>query len=75
MPPSQRDPKRVVPDAEKREVLSGQGGNCAQCGQPTTVKDSAAHHVQRHADGGPTTKDNTAVVCNPCHVDLHRKDK
>jgi RHS repeat-associated protein len=75
VPPSQRDPKRVVSNAEKREILNNQGGNCAQCGKPTTTEGSAAHHVQRHADGGPTTRENTAVVCNPCHVDLHRREK
>ena len=75
VPPAQRDPKRVLSTPEKRDVLKDQGGNCGQCGKPTTMEGSAAHHVERHADGGPTTKENTVVVCKSCHDDLHRKDK
>jgi len=39
VPPSQRDPKRVVSNTEKREVLNNQGGNCAQCGSQRPWKD------------------------------------
>ncbi|WP_421100642.1 HNH endonuclease [Stenotrophomonas sp. PUT21] len=61
---------------EKAEGLSNQGGNCANCGKPTDLANSDAHHVQRHADGGGDTKsENMAVVCKDCHKELHGADK
>ncbi len=71
--PDQRDPKRVYSKNEKQEMLDDQGGNCAQCGESKTVDEVQGHHVQRHADGGQTTKDNGAAVCTDCHKDLHSK--
>jgi RHS repeat-associated protein len=71
VPPSQRDPKRVWTKEENAKKLDQQGGNCANCGKPTDIDNAAGHHVDRHADGGKTDSGNHAVVCNPCHKDLH----
>ncbi len=73
VPPSQRDPKRTWTKEENTKKLEQQGGNCANCGQKTDINDAAGHHIDRHADGGQTNSDNHAVVCNPCHKDLHGK--
>ncbi|WP_462249227.1 DUF6443 domain-containing protein [Ekhidna sp.] len=74
-PPSERDPKRVYNKKEKQEMLDDQGGNCAQCDQPKTVDEVDGHHLNRHADGGKTTKENGAAVCKDCHKKLHSKEE
>ena len=74
VPPSQRDPKRVYSKSEKAEMLKDQGGRCIQCGEKKTVDEVHGHHIKRHADGYPTTKENGAAVCHPCHKKLHSKE-
>ena len=69
VPPNQRDKKRVWTACENKKKLAAQDGKCANCGKPT--KKGAGHHIKRHADGGPTDDDNHAVVCDPCHKELH----
>lgn len=71
VPPDKRDPKRVWTKAENTKKLEEQGGNCASCGKKTEMKDAAGHHVKRHADGGKTDTANQAVLCNPCHHEIH----
>jgi RHS repeat-associated protein len=72
VPPSMRDPKRVWTKSENaKQLLDAQGGNCANCGKNVNPEDAQGHHVERHADGGATDSENHAVVCNPCHKDLH----
>jgi len=73
-PPDQRDPKRLYTRKEVGEGLEAQGGDCAQCGDPLELQDAEGHHKQRHADGGRTTGDNLAVVCEDCHDELHKKE-
>jgi len=72
VPPNQRDPKRVFSKNEKADALKERGGTCEQCGEKLDVDDAKGHHIERHADGGPTTKDNLANVCEDCHKELHR---
>ncbi|QCR24499.1 DUF6443 domain-containing protein [Pontibacter sp. SGAir0037] len=72
VPPGQRDPKRVVTKSEKQEMLNERGGKCEGCDKPVTTKDVQAHHKRRHADGGGTTKENTANLCTDCHKQVHR---
>jgi RHS repeat-associated protein len=71
VPPSQRDPQRVYTPQQKADGLKNQGGNCAGCGKPLDPSAAKGHHVDRHADGGQTTPDNLAVVCDPCHQEIH----
>ena len=66
---------RASTASRKTEARSHQGGYCSNCGKPTNLANSDAHHVQRHADGGATKPENMAVVCKDCHMDLHGADK
>ena len=72
--PADRDPKRAYSKKEKAEMLDDQGGKCAQCGTEKTVDQVDGHHIERHADGGATTKENGASVCKDCHKELHEKE-
>lgn len=49
------------------------GGQCQGCGKDISVDEARAHHIERHADGGQTTSENTAILCDPCHKDIHKK--
>ncbi|AOW20769.1 DUF6443 domain-containing protein [Urechidicola croceus] len=71
--PSKRDPKRVISKKEKKEMLDDNGGKCEKCSKDLELDDAKAHHIERHADGGPTTKENTAILCDGCHKEVHRK--
>lgn len=71
VPPSERDPRRAFTPAQRREGLERQGGRCEQCGEPRTVEETVGHHRDRHSDGGPTTRENLAVMCPECHDNLH----
>lgn len=72
VPPGQRDKKRVVSNSEKQEMLNERGGKCEGCDTPATAKDVKGHHIKRHADGGATTKENTANLCTDCHKLVHK---
>lgn len=65
-----RDPKRVFSPRQKAERLAEQDGTCASCGKP--IDKGIGHHKTRHADGGTTTMDNLAIVCESCHIEIHR---
>lgn len=71
VPPGERDPKRVWTKNENVAKLEEQGGKCAQCGKDASIGETRGHHKQRHADGGQTNTDNHAMVCDPCHKELH----
>ena len=72
VPPRLRDPRRLFTRAQVDDALGQQGNVCLQCGEPLELSGARGHHVTRHADGGPTTEDNLAVLCPECHVDVHR---
>lgn len=61
----------------KAWVLQQAGGRCEVCcsGAPFVSAHGApyleVHHVDRLADGGEDTVDNTAAVCPNCHRALH----
>jgi RHS repeat-associated protein len=72
VPKADRDPKRLFPPAERAAKRAEQGGQCANgCGTKLDETNSRGHHVERHADGGPTDSSNHAEVCVDCHLDLH----
>jgi RHS repeat-associated protein len=71
VPPAQRDKKRLWSQAENDAKLQLQCGKCAHC--DVTISKGVGHHVKRHADGGRTNDANHAVVCEPCHHELHSK--
>jgi RHS repeat-associated protein len=72
VPPAQRDPQRAYTPAQKRDGLAQQGGRCAECGKETSIEEARGHHIKRHADGGRTNDTNRAIVCDGCHVEIHR---
>ncbi|WP_429000557.1 HNH endonuclease [Stenotrophomonas rhizophila] len=62
-------------DSERESKRAEQGGKCATgCGTSIDRSNSRGHHVERHADGGPTTSSNHAEVCLDCHKQLHGRD-
>lgn len=76
VPKSDRDPKRLFTPSEREAKRAEQGNQCANgCGTKIDESNSAGHHVQRHADGGKTTSENHAEVCNTCHAKVHSKEE
>ena len=43
------------------------------CDEPLEIGDAKGHHIERHADGGPTTPDNLVVLYPQCHINIHRR--
>ena len=74
VPPSQRDPKRVMTKKEKAEMMKERGEKCESCNEKITIDQARGHHIERHADGGKTTKENTAILCEGCHTKVHSKE-
>lgn len=75
VPVAQRDPQRLFTDSARESKRAEQGGKCATgCGTSIDRSNSAGHHIERHADGGPTTSSNHAEVCLDCHKQLHGRD-
>jgi 5-methylcytosine-specific restriction endonuclease McrA len=71
--PENRDPQRLFDRDTVAEGLEEPGGQCLQYGDPLSLEDAKGHHVDRHADGGGATDpDNLAVLCGPCHTEVHR---
>ena len=70
--PTQRDLKRVLTKKEKKEMLDDLDGKCEGCDVQTPIDNARAHHTTRHADGGPTNKANTKILCKGCHVKIHQ---
>jgi hypothetical protein len=71
---------RTLTGHERRALLLEQGNACAvrscrghshhrQRGHPGG--DLRPHHVRRHADDGITWIDETVMICDTCHRDLH----
>lgn len=75
VPVAQRDPQRLFTDSARESKRAEQGGKCATgCGTSIDRSNCAGHHVERHADVGPTTSSNHAEVCLDCHKQLHGRD-
>ena len=72
--PGARDPKRSATTTERGKMLDERGGKCENCSKDLKNEDAKSHHIERHADGGATTPENTAIVCKDCHVEIHRPD-
>lgn len=50
-------------------------GKYSSCGETKPLSEVDDLHVQRHADGGPTTKENGSAPCKECHKEVHAKEK
>lgn len=71
VPPTRRDAKRLFSAAEKQYLFAEQEGRCPSCTDFLSGPVDA-HHVVAHAEGGTTTLDNAALLCEPCHRSAHR---
>ncbi|MCX4239121.1 HNH endonuclease, partial [Paraliomyxa miuraensis] len=72
VPKSQRDPQRVWTPKERAAKREAQDNTCRGCGTHIGASNSRGHHINRHADGGPTSDANHVEVCIDCHLELHR---
>jgi len=68
----ERDPQRLYTKKQKVEMLEKQGGKCLLCGEEKTVDEVEGHHIDRHADGSPTTTDKGASLCKDCHIKVYQ---
>jgi hypothetical protein len=67
------DPKRAFSPTERKVKLEGQGGKCANCGNPTDLANSRGLNCpDQHADGGRTVPEGHVEVCVPCTRQLVR---
>jgi len=64
------DERRFFTHKQKRDLLVTAGGQCCRCGAELTPG-WHAHHVEPHADGGPTERDNGMALCPDCHAASH----
>jgi 5-methylcytosine-specific restriction endonuclease McrA len=55
--------------AARRAVLERDGHACVRCGATENLR---VHHAEPVADGGTNDEENLFVLCDPCHVELHR---
>lgn len=64
--PQGKDPKRAFGLLE-REVIWYRDRKCQICAADVAWDEAEIHHVQEHADGGPTVVENGALVHSHCH--------
>ena len=65
-----RDKKRVVSDDTALELLQEQDYECKVCGNEITSDTMRKGHTDAWAEGNPTTKENTVMLCEPCNSDM-----
>ncbi len=65
--PTLRDSKRVLGPLEREIVYRRDGKACRVCGNEVVWNETEFHHVEPHADGGPTTLSNAVLVHRACH--------
>lgn len=54
--------------AVRQSLIKEHGGVCSNCGTAGKVQ---AHHIKPLADGGDNSKENTALLCEVCHLEIH----
>jgi superfamily II DNA or RNA helicase len=73
-----KDPKRILTDAEKLQVLISYSYRCQGdgCEFPVLTENSKYefHHVKPHSEGGTTVPMNHVPLCVSCHRKAHMKD-
>ena len=65
--PRQRDGQRLLGPLEREIVYWRDERRCKVCGQEVLWDEAQLHHIEPHADGGPTTVENAALVHQSCH--------
>lgn len=51
----------------KRFLYQQQGGRCAYCNKPLSIRQATLDHVVPKCMGGPATRENQKVACKPCN--------
>ncbi|MBM0234372.1 DUF222 domain-containing protein [Micromonospora sp. STR1_7] len=65
--------RRLITGPLRRALVLRDGG-CAFPGCDRPPRWCAAHHVRHWADGGPTSLDNTVLLCGHHHRHVHQTD-
>ena len=65
-----RDKKRVVSDKIALELLQYQDYECKVCECEITSDTMIKGHTEAWAEGNPTTKENTVMLCKHCNSDM-----
>ena len=67
MKPTLRDRKRVLGPLERDIVYRRDHKRCRVCSKSVVWNEAEFHHIDPHAQGGPTTVGNAALVHRACH--------
>jgi hypothetical protein len=62
-----KDELRIFGEVERELIFLEAGRKCAVCGGVVAWDDHEIHHVDPHANGGPTKRTNAALVHKGCH--------
>ncbi len=62
-----KDGRRVLGPLEREIVYRRDGKQCRVCSKEVVWNEAEFHHVDPHAEGGPTTLSNAALVHRACH--------
>jgi len=65
--PQVRDPARVLGPVEREIIFYRDKKKCHLCGLQVAWAEAEIHHVEPHADGGPTSLANGVLVHKECH--------
>ncbi|MGB2998736.1 MAG: DUF262 domain-containing protein [Phycisphaerae bacterium] len=65
--PQPKDPTRTFGPLEREIVYYRDGRRCHFCGKEVAWKEAEIHHVNPHAEGGPTGLANGVLVHKQCH--------
>jgi len=74
--PPMLDENRFFSEEQKREIFRRDQGRCQLCGKRLEFGDENTHYHHKipHSIGGPTSIDNSMLVCKNCHFNkLHGK--
>lgn len=70
-----KDPQRSFTSVEREVIYFRDDKECLVCEHPVVWQEVEIHHVARHADGGPTTVANGALVHRSCHPKSMAKEE
>lgn len=59
--------KRFADKEQKKAIYKRAKGRCEACKIPLKKTSGEYHHIKAYVDGGETTIENLALVCDMCH--------
>lgn len=69
------DDRRQISNEEKINIFA-KNNHCERCNKEISkYTEGQFHHRIRWIDGGKTSADNIAFLCNECHVEIHKDKK